>query len=369
MDGHKTKTFSIASLKWTRLHQFLHDNHGARYFVAAVGIIIASGFSVLIWMWKQPAPQLATVTTPTVKHDTPKPKIYSPLTGAEVTDEALAKRPVTGIMIENSPDARPQSGLKDAGIVYEAIAEGGITRFLVLYQEARPALIGPVRSVRPYYVEWAATYDASVAHVGGSSRALDMIRSGNYGVDLDQFFNGGSYWRSTDRAAPHNVYTDFDKLDALESSKNKTSSSFTPLLRKDEKKSQTPTATYITMPISSGNYAVTYDYDAASNTYVRKQGGENHVDREGGQLTPKVVVALEVSMTLGMEDGYREQITTTGSGKAYVFQDGTVTEGSWQRNSVKDQLSLVDAGGKAIALDRGQTWFTAMPNERTPSWQ
>ena len=107
-------------------------------------------------------------------------------------------------MIENSPDARPQSGIKQAGVVYEAIAEGGITRFLALYQEAKPGLIGPVRSVRMYYVDWAAPYNASIAHIGGSAAALAEVRNGNY-RDIDQFFNSGSYWRAI--ATPRTMYT------------------------------------------------------------------------------------------------------------------------------------------------------------------
>src|SRR5690606_9454884 len=86
----------------------------------------------------------------------PKPepiKYYSPLTGELVANESDQTAPVTAVMIENSPDARPQSGLKDAGVVYEAIAEGGITRFLAIYQNKKPELIGPVRSLRMYYVD------------------------------------------------------------------------------------------------------------------------------------------------------------------------------------------------------------------------
>lgn len=367
MKFSETKQSLLRHLKWSRVHQLLHDNHGARYFVIAIGIILATGLGVLGWMWQQPQPQELKTYGSSVKP--PVKKIYSPLTGVEVADEAATTRQVTAIMIENSPDARPQSGLKDAGIVYEAVAEGGITRFIALYQQGRPGLVGPVRSVRPYYVEWAAAYDAAIAHIGGSARALDMVRSGNYGVDIDQFFNAGSYWRANDRAAPHNVYTDFDKLDALTVSKGKTSSAFTPISRKDDTKNSAPNATHINLPISSAWYAIDYEYDTASNSYIRKLGGEPHLDRESGQIQPRVVVALEVSMTREMEDGYREQITTTGSGPVHIFQDGIVITGTWQRADVKSQLSFVDATGKDIPLNRGQTWITALPSGKVPTWQ
>ena len=366
--GINTKTLPLFTFQWTRLHQILHDKQGIRYFVIAVALLLASGLTVLAWMWRQPEPQAPIVyATPTKKPEAPV--FYSPLTGIGLSEEAPTKRPVTAIIIENSPDARPQSGLKDAGVVYEAIAEGGITRFVALYQESRPGLVGPVRSVRPYFVEWASAYDPAVAHIGGSKRALEMIRSGTYGVDLDQFFNAPTYWRAGDRVAPHNVYTNFDRLDQLSAAKGKITSTFTPLARKDEAKSETPHATHINLPISSRSYNVDYDYDAASNSYLRSMGGEAHNDREAGRLQPKVVVALQVSMTRAMEDGFREQIATTGSGKAFVFQDGTVTEAVWQRADVKSQLTLVDTGGKPLSLNRGQTWITALPNGKVPSWQ
>ena len=354
--------------EWTRLHQLLHDNHGVRYFVAAVAIILATGLGVIGWIWQQPEPQMPeTFAVKTAKP--PAEKFYSPLTGLEVVDKAATGRQVTAVMIENSPDARPQSGLKDAGIVYEAIAEGGITRFIALYQESRPSLIGPVRSVRPYFVEWASAYDPAVAHIGGSARALQMIRSGNYGVDIDQFFNAGAYWRATDRYAPHNVYTNFDNLDALTSSKGKTSSAFTAIPRKDGHPSKVPTATVIHLPISSVNYNIDYNYDSASNSYVRSLGGEPHLDREAGQIQPKVVIAISVNMSREMEDGYREQITTTGTGNAYIFQDGVIAEATWRRVDDKSQIEFLDASGKPISLNRGQTWITALPSSRTPSWQ
>lgn len=358
----------LQKLKSTRFYQLLRDNKGFRYFVIAIAVLLVTGISVLAWMWTQPgAQEPTTYVTKTTKP--PAKKFYSPLSGLEVVDEAATKRQVTAIMIENSPDARPQSGIKDAGIVYEAIAEGGITRFIALYQETRPGLIGPVRSVRPYYVEWAAAYDPAVAHIGGSARALQMIRSGDYGVDIDQFFNAQAYWRASDRHAPHNVYSDFDKLDALTASKGKTSSAFTPIERKDEAKSKTPNATRVNLPISSTWYNIDYSYDAASNSYVRSVGGEAHADREGGQIQPKVVVALQVTMTREMEDGFREQIVTLGTGKAYIFQDGIVTEATWQKPDAKSQITFVDTAGKPLKLNRGQTWITAMPSNKVPSWQ
>lgn len=364
MDGQIQKPAS----RLTRLRDWAHRHKSKLLFIAAIVIVIGSGVGLLLYIhFTQPKPYDMPLAT--IKKPIPK-KYYSPLTGAEVSNEATTKRQVTAIMIENSPDARPQSGIKSAGVVFEAIAEGGITRFLTVFQEARPGLIGPVRSVRPYYVEWAAAFDESLAHVGGSAKALQMIRSGNYGHDIDQFFNGNYYWRASDRAAPHNVYTNFDKLDALNQSKGYISSTFEGFPRvTKETPSKTPNAKSVSVNISSGAYNSTYAYDSASNSYLRSEGGAAHMDREAGQLTPKVVIVIKVPMTLGFEDGYREQINTIGSGPAYVFQNGTVTEGTWSKADAKVQIHFKDAAGKDIPLNPGQTWITALPSDRSVTWQ
>ena len=370
MQGEQTNNEPVEHLSMkdeypSKLHKFLRIRSGLGYFLAAIGLIIITGIGLNMLMLANEfnySPLSSSVPKP-------KPKFYSPLTGVEVADEATTKKAVTAIMIENSPKARPQSGLKDAGQVYEAVAEGGITRFIALYQESRPGLIGPVRSVRPYYVEWASAYDPATVHIGGSSRALGMIRSGNYGVDLDQFFNPGAFWRADDKAAPHNVYTNFDKLDALRESKGKTTSTFTSFPREEVKTIPPRTASAISVGVSTGDFLVQYDYDQASNSYLRSHGGVAHEDREGGRITPRVVVAIKVAMSLGFEDGNREQITTTGTGQAYVFQNGVVTEGTWKRDTDKSQLKLLAADGSEIKLARGQTWITALANTKAVTWQ
>lgn len=346
---------------------YLTKTKDGRIFSLALIAIIVVGLGLVFIISRAYIPHLVDPGVILLKKIDP---VYSPLTGKELSDPIFAERPVTAVMIENSPDARPQSGLKQAGLVYEAIAEGGISRFVALYQEDRPELIGPVRSLRPYYVEWLAAYDPAVAHVGGSARSLSMIRSGNYGLDIDQFFNPVAYWRVDDRSAPHNVYTDSDHLDKLIQSKSKTGSKFTPLPRQDAPKDlPPPTAKSIKMDISSGAFAVSYDYDAKANSYLRKQGGKTHRDREKGDIKPTTVIAIKVSQHMVNEDGYRESIKTTGEGKAYIFQNGQVVEGIWHKDSAKDQIEFTDKAGETIELNRGQTWITAVAEGRGVSWQ
>lgn len=326
-----------------------------------LALVIAGGTVAAVYLTQSKPVEKTAIIKPAPKPAPEPVKYYSPLTGAQLETEAATHQAVTGIMIENSPDARPQSGLKDSGVVFEAIAEGGITRFLVLYQEQKPQLVGPVRSVRMYYVDWVAAFNASVAHVGGSAAALAEVRNGKY-RDIDQFFNPGSYWRASDRYAPHNVYTSFERLDALNAKKGYTTSNFTGFTRKDSTASATPNATGVTVKISGPLFNSTYAYNATTNAYDRSQAGAPHKDREAGQISPRVVIVMKVDQKKVFEDGYREQIDAIGTGTAYIFQDGVVQEVTWKKPSRAEQITFSDTAGKDVPLARGQTWITAVPN-------
>lgn len=351
----------FAKLKaWARKHP-----RKALIFGGIFLVLVACSITYLLLSQKPAAAPTITISKPKPK---PATVFYSPLTGKKV-DEAATKIPLTAIMIENSPDARPQSGIKSAGVVYEAVAEGGITRFLTIFQEDKPQLIGPVRSLRMYYLDWAAGYDAGIAHIGGSAAALAEVRNGTY-KDLDQFFNAGSYWRATDRYAPHNVYTSFEKLDALNAAKGNTGSNFTGFTREDDKPADTPDASQVYINFSGPMYNTAYTYDKASNTYLRSVGGQPHMDRESGQVTPSVVIAMKVNMTRVLEDGYRESISTIGQGEAVVFQNGTAINATWRKSARKAPLEIIDAAGNPIVLNRGQTWIAAVPNgQGSVSWE
>ncbi|CAN5391786.1 DUF3048 domain-containing protein [soil metagenome] len=335
------------------------------------GVILVAGATTAAFLLLYPKPvEVQPVVQVKKQEPAPEPvKYYSPLTGKLVADLASTKQPVTGVMIENSPTARPQSGLKNSGVVFEAIAEGGITRFMVMYQSEKPGLLGPVRSLRLYDVDWLAAFNAGIAHVGGSAAALTEVRNGSY-RDLDQFFNSGSYYRANDRPAPHNVYTTFTLLDALNAKKGYTESSFTGFTRVDGKPAATPDASSVTITISSALYNSTYAYDVATNTYARSQAGAPHLDREDGQISPSVVIAMRVDESTVFEDGNREKIVTIGSGAATIFQNGTAIAVTWSKTAKNAQITFNDAAGKDVPLVRGQTWIAAVKNNGGDvSWQ
>ncbi len=332
-----------------------------REWLISAGVVIIGGAiiaTVLIRIEPKPV-ALAVKPAPKIVKVAPKPTtVASTLSGLQV-DPGLNAKPVTGIMVENSPDARPQSGLSQASVVFEAIAEGGITRFLTLFQDTAPDDVGPIRSARPYYLQWAMGFDAGYAHVGGSPEALADIKA--WGMkDLDQFANSGSYHRIDSRAAPHNVYTSIAALNQLEAAKGYTSSTFTGFERKPEAPSKAPTAKAIDMKLSGPLYNTHYDYNVATNSYLRSEAGAPHIDAlNNTQISPKVLVSM--IMTYGLQaDGHHSEYNTIGDGPAYVFQDGVVTIGRWFKTANNAQFTFTDEAGKPLKLNPGQTWLTAL---------
>lgn len=300
-----------------------------------------------------------------------KPVVYySPLSGSIVT-KAESILPVTGIMIENSDEARPQSGLSQAGVVFEALAEGGITRFLALFQEGQPTSIGPIRSARPYYIDWALGFDASYVHVGGSPDALTQIQTDNV-KDINEFYYGDDFTRITSRDAPHNVYTSMPTLLNLETTLGYNSSKFTGFPRKADQPAKVPTASNINFSLSSSDFAVNYIYNKTNNSYLRSEGGATMVDANTNlQINPKVVIAIVVPWTNGILDAsgaYYTDYSDIGSGDAYIFQDGTFIKVVWTKSSPTSQITFTTTTGVQIALNRGQTWITAVGDDSGVSY-
>lgn len=346
----KLRQFVYKVQQWIRAHRT------RTYLIAGVVLIAIAGLIAAVVVAQNPQAPI----TPVFVKPKPKPIYYAPLTGVVVPKESDVTKPVTAIMLENSPDARPQSGLKNAEIVYEAVAEGGITRFLAVYQQEKPKLIGPVRSLRMYYVAWAVPYNASIAHVGGSHKALLTVRKSPH-RDIDQFFNARSYWRAADRYAPHNVYTSFTQLDALNKAKGYKTSNPKVFERKEPAAAKVLNAKSVSLGISGPLYDSTYSYDAKSKLYLRSQAGAPHLDREKGRIAARVVIALKVDMKQVLEDGYRESIDTKGPGVAYIFQNGRVDKVNWKKASQNSQITFTK-DGKTYPLAPGKTWITAIPN-------
>jgi hypothetical protein len=366
-----TDETSTSGSKKRKFNFNLHMPHGKKQWiiasVVAVLVLGGGGASAYWFVIKKPAKPAPVAVKVPKKVVPPKPTTEaSKLSGLQVPI-GTNLGPVTAVQIENSPDARPQSGLKEASVVFEAIAEGGITRFNAVFQDTAPDYIGPIRSLRPYYIDWFWPFDASIAHVGGAPQALADVKT--LGIkDLDQFYNGGSYDRITSRYAPHNVYTSIARLNDLEKAKGFTSAKYTGFDRKKEAKAATPTVKSIDLGISSYFYNAHYDYDAVQNAYLRSEGGAPHLDyKSNAQLEPKVVVAIVMGRGTA-SDGEHTDYTTVGSGHMYVFQDGLIQEGTWTKDSRQAQWKFTATDGKPITFNPGQTWITMVDSTGSVSY-
>lgn len=295
----------------------------------------------------------------------------SPLNGVPMEQNISRQQPIA-IMIENyTPIRHTQLGLEDAAIVYEAPTEGGITRFLAVYDGQSVEEIGPVRSARPYFVTWASEYRAAYAHVGGSPVALANLR-GNFRVlNIDEFADYVTIWRKKKYLAPHNAFTSIanitERLNGEKYYHPLTGSRF-PFKEADETPGDIKT---ISIDFSIDPYKVKYEYDEDSNSYERFNGGKRHHDIKPTNIVVQFV-ETEVLDAIG-----RLRIQTHGAGKALVFRDGKVIEGTWEKdasiNSSGQPVSqswtkFFDKEGEEIELNRGQIWIEVVPNDRVVNY-
>jgi hypothetical protein len=349
-------------------HKSWFGRHKQLLIWTVAGVLTAGAAGAAGWYFGAPKPAekpaVATKSTPTpTPTPTPSPETkVSPLTGLAVSPDK-ANLPIVGVMIENlNPDARPQSGLQNAGVVYEALAEGGITRFQAFFQDDVPPTIGPVRSLRPYYITWGLEFNSPVAHAGGSADALNEV--GPLGMkDLNALSAASSgFYRSTDRKAPHNLYTTSDKLEALLARFNFNQP---PNFPASPRKADSPAAKAphpsIHMDFSYAGYQVDYKYDASTNDYARNLGGVPHIDRNTGkQIHVKNIVVEMASVTVADSYGHMN-IASVGRGNGWVLRDGDAIPITWIKDSNTARTKLVDAAGKEVPLNAGNTWYEVVP--------
>jgi hypothetical protein len=304
---------------------------------------------------------MAPLPTPTEQvTPTPTPDPYkAPLTGLGLETQITA-RPIM-VMVENSPSARPQTGLTDADVVYEILAEGEITRFIAVYQSKVPAVIGPVRSIRPYFVEIGKGLDAIVVHAGWSQDGMNAIV--RLKVDhLDQVYGDDQYyWRDNSRKKPHNLYTNVEKIRQAAIDKKFHVEWKNPLLKFAaplDAKLEGQAVNNITIPYIAG-YKVGYTYDKVSGMFQRSMMGEPHKDKVSGQIIEaKNVIICEASHQILDKEG-RRSVNIHGPGKGYLLQEGKLKEVTWQE---KDGFIRVSDSIGELGLLPGKTWIQIVPN-------
>lgn len=366
-DSGKSRKEDKLPLKKRIKRFFANPKKRLIFIISAVAVIILALIGLGLYFLRHENKNETPSNNDSATEEVAPPVLYPAVLDGIMTDQASATRHPLGIMVENHPDARPQSGLDKASIVYEAIAEGGITRFLALYGTYEAEKVGPVRSARTYYVDWAEGYSAYLAHVGGNIDALDKIAA-EHVLDLDQFRYSSPYWREKNGnvSSEHTMFTSTTKLRGqATSNKYETANNFSVYKFKDDPAEiDRPESQKVSVNFSTSTYNVVFQYDKATNSYKRFMAGTAHNDRvTGNQLNPKNIVAMTVArkatVTRINEAGYT--MTTVGSGAAKFYIDGKETVGTWKKESKDAREIFYDATGAEIVFDRGQLWISVIP--------
>ncbi|MEA5075564.1 MAG: DUF3048 domain-containing protein [Coriobacteriia bacterium] len=290
----------------------------------------------------------------------PEPVLW-PLTGLEAPSaEALTAR-VVSIKVENSREARPQTNLQSADVVYETVTEGGITRFNALFHSQAPEVVGPVRSARLSDMDIVPQYKALFCFSGASASVNAKVRAS--GVDNLSEDAGITkpFTRSSDRPRPHNLYTSVVELRAeAERRGMATTAQIVGLAfaKPSELTTGTPVVS-VDIPFSSYN-KVTWNYDSASNTYLRVNNATPFTDKATGrQVSARNVVVLWAKYTAASRDKVGSttyDITLVGNGRASVFRDGQVFNGTWEGTADAPPVFKAEDGTQ-IKLQPGNTWL------------
>ncbi len=291
---------------------------------------------------------------------------YPAINGVMVPEQIAKSRPITAV-IENSPEARPQSGLSDADLVYETVAEGGITRFLAVFQSRDPKEIGPVRSARPYFNTIANTWGAAMLHSGGSKAALSELNAGVHKnlYDINEFFFGKYFSRDKIRQAPHNLYTTRQKITELLTDKNELNWSPVSMWQFETVPTDqlVPEVTTLTIPFSFQLFEVKYNFDPTTRSYLRTLNNLPHTDRNNDlQISPANVIVLLTDITPTGDELLTMNIRLSGTGPCYLFSAGKFKECRWEYSGGKHVYTDMD--GNPLKLQPGQTWIEIFPRDK-----
>lgn len=297
------------------------------------------------------------------------PQRPCPLCGQQVPENLVHRRPFA-LMIDNAPQARPQSGLADACLVYEMLAEGGITRFLAFYLHQDPLEAGPVRSARPYFLDLVLPLDAVLGHAGASEQGFADLRA--LGVPhLDEIHGGGeAYWRAppSQRKPPHATYTSGERFRAAMARHklDKEGPFPSPFPFRDARKEKAAgkEAVLVTVWYPGGwqGYRVSYAYEKDADRWLRSMNDESHRDADGRPLWARNVIVQFVDMKqIPGDELLHMEANMTGQGKVLVFSGGAYREGTWRKQGRKSPVVYRDASGNPLELEPGPTWVLVVP--------
>ena len=295
--------------------------------------------------------------------DPPSAPVASAPVAPAPPPQGTLKVPVA-VVVENAPDARPQSGLDQADIVWEILAEGFITRFFAIFDTQASAQIGPVRSARIYFDQLDRAYGLPYAHAGGNADALAWIGTWHL-PNLDEIYGAGGYfWRSSSRQMPHNLYTSTDLLERAARDR-----AFTPPPLAWPAKGPQDPAAQATAGVTLTYYddPKVYTYIAGWNwqdgAWVRTVNGDVQVMTDGRTVragTVLVLVVPDAPDRTDPENPLALYMLWDRGGQAWVLRDGTRTEGTW--TMAQDGLPVVTASGQPLGVGQGPYWYEVVPS-------
>jgi hypothetical protein len=274
-------------------------------------------------------------------------------------------------MIDNHPNAYPQTGLDKAAVVIEALAEYGLTRYnAVLAPGLSPDVeeIGPVRSARDYFVQWAMGFQAIFVHAGGSPSGLALAESATEIANMDALRRDTEiyFYRHQDKPAPHNLYTSTALI--REFVEDKDASHVDPseqgfLFKEEAEPSQRPDSQRLEYYFIYADDPAGWEYDPATNGYWRLRRGEPHIDaRSGEQLWFKNVIVMEAEQEpIPGDDKGRIQQKVIGTGRARLFADGTEREVRWRKPDAALPLRFYNTRNEEVAMNAGPIWIAVIP--------
>jgi hypothetical protein len=287
----------------------------------------------------------------------------APLTGLVDQSGATASRPSIAVKVDNAPEARPQSGLDVADIVYEEVVEGGVTRFIAVFHSQAPPVAGPVRSVRPMDPGVLSAYHGLVAYSGGIPAFVALLRKAPV-QDVDVDVATDAYTWDKSRAAPHNEYVSPEKLWPKAKGANAEPPKAMFVYRAAGEAFGDADAHHLVIPYSPRQTSV-YDWDVAAGTWKRTSNGTPHTTASGAQIAPQNVVIQFVSLhNLDYVDQSGTKVvesTVIGSGDAWILSAGRMTKGHWSKDSASAPTRFTDGSGNPVKLTPGRTWVHFAP--------
>jgi Protein of unknown function (DUF3048) N-terminal domain/Protein of unknown function (DUF3048) C-terminal domain len=330
-------------------------------------VLFMAILSILILLFVDPSPAKKTsnnfrnnLTTSSVASLANCPGCIRRQIDGVYVDPAVANLIPVAVMIDNHPDARPQSGIEKANLVYEAEVEGSYTRLMAVFASGEKIdKIGPVRSARPYFVDWANGLNAVYAHVGGSPDALADIDK--LGVDdFNQFYNGAYFWRATDRSAPHNVYTSSDDLNKFIVDNNIKAAIYPSWQYKDDAPTNNSSSSAdVAVDYRIPDFQSDWIYDRSGNDYIRYFSGKPELTADNNLIVAKNIVIQIVPATV-IDSDLRLAMQDVGSGDATICLDGACQAGHWEKPDSATRTSFSYTGGAEVKFNAGCTWIEVM---------